>query len=65
MSLYSERAPKRGNLPLKSFVVMRASLGAINAAVEDRPELLESTEFRDELVELVIRYLEYDEDGRA
>jgi len=65
MSLYSERIPNPENLALKSFVVMRATLGAINAAVEDRPELLESAELRDELVELVLRYLEYEEDAPA
>jgi AcrR family transcriptional regulator len=65
VSLYSERIPNPENLALKSFVVMRASLGAINAAIEDFPELLESTEFRDELVELVLRYLEYEEDAPA
>jgi AcrR family transcriptional regulator len=65
VSLYSERIPNPENLALRSFVVMRASLGAINAAIEDFPELLESTEFRDELVELVLRYLEYEEDAPA
>ena len=62
VSLYSERIPNPESLALKSFVVMRAALGAINAAVEDSPELLESTEFRDEIVELVLRYLEYEEE---
>jgi hypothetical protein len=62
VSLYSERIPNPGKLALRSFVVMRASLGAINAAIEDFPELLESTEFRDELV---LRYLEYEEDAPA
>ena len=58
VSLYSERIPNPENLALKSFVVMRASLGAINAAIEDFPALLASTAFRDELVALVLRYLE-------
>jgi len=38
-------------------------IGALNAVVEDRPELLESPMLRDELVELVLRYFAYEEDA--
>ncbi len=45
------------NLPLAGFLVTRTIEGAIRFAVEDRPELLETPAFEEELLALVMRYL--------
>ena len=63
VGLYSDRIGESGDFELKSFVAMRGVIGALNAVVEDRPELLESPMLRDELVELVLRYFAYEEDA--
>jgi AcrR family transcriptional regulator len=40
------------------FLLVRAAVGSLRAAVYSRPELLETREFEDELVRLLVRFLE-------
>ena len=44
-------------LELASFIALRALNGVLVATVEEQPELLESKEFREQLVHLLLRYL--------
>jgi AcrR family transcriptional regulator len=41
------------------FLLVRAAVGGLRAAVYSRPELLETPEFEDELVRLLVRFLEH------
>jgi len=46
------------DLALASLLVTRTLHGAMRFAIEERPDLLDSTAFEEELLALVLRYLE-------
>jgi hypothetical protein len=48
---------RRDNLELTTFVATRALIGTVTAAMEERPELLRTDILKDELINLVLRYL--------
>jgi AcrR family transcriptional regulator len=48
---------RANDLPLASFIATRALDGVLHYAVEERPELLDSEAFREELLTLMLRFL--------
>lgn len=61
LQMRSEEVRPR-NLELAAFVLVTACHGIIHSTVVDRPELLDSGEFAEEISELVLSYLEPRED---
>jgi len=56
---------RRDNLELTTFVATRALIGTVTAAMEERPELLRTDILKDELINLVLRYLNSVEANEA
>jgi AcrR family transcriptional regulator len=63
MGLHTEEVADQGNRGLKVFLAMHGLMGAINAVLEERPDLLDEQALSKELAALILRYFRYVGDG--
>jgi AcrR family transcriptional regulator len=63
MGLHAAEVSDDGNRGLKVFLAMHGLMGAINAVLEERPDLLEEQALSKELATLILRYFRYAGDG--
>lgn len=61
LALHPAEVSDQENRELKVFVAMRALMGALNAVIEERPDLLEHAALPKELATLILRYFRYAE----
>jgi len=63
LGLHAGEVSDEGNRALKAYLAMHAVMGAINAVLEERPDLLQEEGLVTELATLILRYFEYAGDG--
>ena len=63
LGLHAGEVSDDGNRALKVFLAMHGLMGAINAVLEERPELLQDKALSKELATMILRYFRYVGDG--
>jgi AcrR family transcriptional regulator len=61
LALHPAEISDHENREMKVFVAMRGLMGALNAVIEERPDLLEQPALSKELTTLILRYFRYSE----